>query len=60
MPGAMQAVREMEDSGFKVIICTSPILTSKYCIQEKLNWIRTHMGERWLDKVIVTYDKVCM
>lgn len=58
MPGAIQAIKEMEEYGFKVVICTSPILTSRYCAQEKLNWIRKHLGARWLDKVILCSDKV--
>jgi hypothetical protein len=57
-PGAIQAIHEMEEAGFKVSICTSPILTSRYCAQEKLNWVRKHLGERWLDKVIISHDKV--
>ena len=58
MPGAVQAMKEMEECGFKLIICTTPILTSRYCAQEKLNWVRKHLGESWLDKIILCSDKV--
>jgi hypothetical protein len=59
MEGALEAIREMDSSGlFKVYICTTPILHSQYCAQEKLNWIRKHLGESWLSKVILCADKV--
>lgn len=58
MPGAIDAVREMERCGLKVYICTTPILTSKYCAQEKLNWVCKYLGEEWLEKVILCHDKV--
>jgi 5'(3')-deoxyribonucleotidase len=57
MAGGIQAVKEIEQEGFRVLICTSPILTSQYCAQEKLNWIRQHMGEIWLEKVVLCADK---
>ena len=57
MHGAIQAMTEMEESGFKVIICTAPIMTSRFCAQEKINWVRKWLGERWLDKMILTQDK---
>ena len=58
MEGAIQAIHEMDQCGFKVYICTAPILHSQYCAQEKLNWIRKHLGESWLHRVILCADKV--
>lgn len=58
MDGALQAVREMEEDGLQVYICTSPNLASQYCCQEKLNWIRKHLGAQYLGKVLLTHDKV--
>ena len=57
MHGAIQAMTEMEENGFKVVICTAPIMTSPFCAQEKINWVRKWLGERWLDKMILTQDK---
>ncbi len=34
---------------------TTPILTSRYCAQEKLNWVREYLGEEWLENRL---DKV--
>lgn len=58
MDGALTAVRQMLEDGLQVLICTSPVKHSKYCAQEKLNWIAKHLGEEWLDKVILCQDKV--
>ena len=58
MEGALQAVKEMEREGLQLYICTTPVKHSKYCAQEKLNWVVKHLGEEWLDKVILCQDKV--
>ena len=55
---AVQSVYDMKEMGFEVYICTSPIIQSQYCVQEKLNWIRKHLGLDWVEKVIITTDKV--
>lgn len=57
MTGGLDGIREMVDAGYRVLICTSPVMTSRYCAQEKLNWIRNNLGEVWLDKVIICLDK---
>ena len=63
MSGALEALEQMISGDnafkckFKVFICTSPVMTSHYCAQEKLNWIRMHLGEVWLDKMILCFDK---
>jgi len=60
VPGAVAALREMQEQGLRVLLCTTPVLTSLYCAQEKLNWVRTHLGECWLDKVILCSDKTAV
>jgi len=57
MDGALQAIKEMEREGLKLYICTTPVKHSKYCAQEKLNWVREHLGEAWLDRVLLCQDK---
>eukprot|EP01041_Mallomonas_annulata_P001611 gene1611-3109_t len=57
MRGALAAMQDMVAEGLRVYICTTPVLTSLYCAQEKINWVRTHLGERWLDKLILCADK---
>ena len=48
----------MRLGGFNIYICTSPIKTSKYCTQEKINWITKHLGMEWLERLIICQDKV--
>lgn len=57
MPGGIQALLDMENEGFRVFICTSPLLNSKYCAQEKLDWISKHLGPEWLKRTILTENK---
>lgn len=57
MEGALDALREMEAAGLQLFICTSPIKTSRYCAQEKLEWVANNLGESWLNKVILCQDK---
>lgn len=58
MEGAIPALKEMVSEGLSVLIVTSPILTSFYCAQEKINWVKKHLGENWLDKLVLCTDKV--
>ena len=58
MEGALQAVAEMAEEGLQLLICTAPVKGSVYCAQEKLNWVLKHLGEEWLDRVILCQDKV--
>ncbi len=57
MRRAIQSINEMEDMGLKVYICTAPLLTSRFCVQEKFEWVRRYLGEKWLDKIIMCQDK---
>jgi 5'-nucleotidase len=57
MPGAIDALKAMEAKGLNLQICTSPILTSVCCVQEKLEWVLHHLGESWLKRIVITADK---
>ena len=39
MPGGMMAVHQMAKLNLNVFICTSPLLNSRYCVQEKMVFI---------------------
>ena len=46
MEGAVQGLKDMRQSGlFLPVICTSPLPNSDYCIEEKMQWVRKHLGE---------------
>jgi glycosyltransferase involved in cell wall biosynthesis len=57
--GAKQAMKEMNEVGFQLYLVSSPVITSKYCAQEKIEWIRSHLGEEWVNRLILCQDKVC-
>jgi 5'-nucleotidase len=57
MEGSLKAVREMEEEGLNVFLCTSPLKLSMYCAQDKINWVNKHLGESWLNKIIICQDK---
>ena len=46
--------------GFQVYLCTTPIYSSKYCISEKVEWVRANLGSEWVQRIIFTNDKVCL
>lgn len=58
MEGALEAVKDMEEEGYKLYICTTPVKHSKYCAQEKINWVAKHLGDHWIDRIILCHDKV--
>merc|ERR1712118_77020 len=44
MEGAIKAVEEMIERGFSVLICTSPLPCNPTCPQDKIEWVRKHLG----------------
>jgi len=56
MPGGLEAIREIAERGYIVHICTKPVLSS-YCVQEKYDWIKKHLGEEWATRIVTTHDK---
>merc|ERR1712003_201913 len=57
MSGGVGALKRLMASGFEVMICTSPVANSRYCAQEKWEWVREHLGDAWLKRLILTCDK---
>ncbi|XP_071106836.1 5'(3')-deoxyribonucleotidase, cytosolic type-like [Haliotis cracherodii] len=56
--GGVAAAREMADmEDVEVFICTAPMTFYKYCLHEKYQWVEKHLGEQWLDRMIITKDK---
>ncbi|KAF4661579.1 5', 3'-nucleotidase, cytosolic [Perkinsus chesapeaki] len=58
MPGSLDAIREMGAlPGVSLLLCTSPILASSFCHQEKAQWVKERLGSEWLKRLIITSDK---
>uniref|UniRef100_A0A7S3UEC2 Glycosyl transferase family 1 domain-containing protein n=1 Tax=Picocystis salinarum TaxID=88271 RepID=A0A7S3UEC2_9CHLO len=61
IPGAVEAVYEMVALGCEVRFCTS---THYVCpgqsAEEKFEWVREHLGEEYVNKLIITSDKTAV
>ncbi len=57
MPGAVKGLNEMVDEGHDVFIVSTPWATNPTCMQDKYNWLNTHVGLGWGDRLILTRDK---
>lgn len=55
--GWIDAMHEIAADGHEVFIVTSPWLTNPTCVQDKLDWVAWHLGEKWRERVIITKDK---
>jgi 5'-nucleotidase len=55
--GVPRAFDEMLAAGHEVFVCTSPLSGTRWCMPEKLAWVEKHLGESWVDRVIITKDK---
>ncbi|XP_076468956.1 5'(3')-deoxyribonucleotidase, cytosolic type-like [Babylonia areolata] len=56
--GARDALMEMwQMDDTEVFICTSPHSHYKYCVFEKFKWVEDHLGEEWINRLILTKDK---
>jgi len=57
MEGALTALNQLLSKGFEVLICTAPFAKSRYCAQEKWEWVREKLGDDWLKRMVITQDK---
>lgn len=57
MPGAADALKEMDAAGIDVVICSSPWLSNPTCADDKFAWLDKNIGPGWADKAILTKDK---
>lgn len=57
LPGAIEVLHEWLREGHKVFICTAPFQNSESCAQEKLGWVRRHVGTEFVRRTIIASDK---
>ena len=55
--GSVAAMGEMLKAGHEVFLCTAPMISSRWCVQEKLAWVEHHLGRDWLRRTIIASDK---
>lgn len=56
MPGFLKAHHELSKH-FDVYMLTAPSIRNTACWTGKAIWVKKHLGEEWLKKLIVSYDK---
>lgn len=56
VPGAIEAFKQMQDTGLQLYICSSPTSNS-HSHKEKIDWVEMHLGKEWKNKTILTKDK---
>ncbi|KAH0632021.1 hypothetical protein JD844_020039 [Phrynosoma platyrhinos] len=58
IPGAVEAMKQMAKlEETDVFICTSPIKKYLYCPYEKYAWVEKHLGQEFLEHIVLTRDK---
>lgn len=57
VPGAKEALEEMQASGLEVFICTSPLTAYRNCVSEKYEWVEEVLGPSWVRQILLTKDK---
>jgi len=57
IPGGLEAVQEIADKGHHVFICSAPLLTNPTCASDKYDWVKSHLGAEWEEKLILSRDK---
>lgn len=60
-PGAIEAVKSLSETpGFRVLICTAPMLANPTCVEDKMAWVSNNFGHEWLERVVFARDKTCV
>jgi len=58
LPGVIAALKEIVELGYDVRICTAPDLRcAPACAAEKFQWVKEHLGEEWMSRLIIARDK---
>jgi 5'-nucleotidase len=57
VPGGIEAAHKILELGHDVRICTVPLAFFDYCLREKYEWVKKHMGFHFTRRMILTKDK---
>lgn len=55
--GALEGWRRVEELGYQPRICSSPLHSNEWCVEEKLAWIEQHFGEAVMRDAIIDSNK---
>ena len=57
LPGAVEAVHELEKRGHTVFFCTALVTDTSNAMRDRVQWIGKWFGEKWMKRVIFALDK---
>lgn len=61
LPGSLEALEWLDGEGYYVFLCTKPLSSyhsnNTSCMAEKCEWVQKTLGNKWIDKLIITRDK---
>lgn len=57
LPGSKLGLKGLEALGYDVFICSTPSSKNDNCASHKYQWVRSNLGEEYVDKTILTADK---
>lgn len=57
VPGAIETLKKLVESGHNVQICTSPLSCYDNCVLEKYQWVEKHLGRDFTKRIILSKDK---
>ena len=55
--GAIEGWDKIKDLGYEPRICSSPLHTNEWCKEEKLEWIKEHLGEEAMKSAVIDSKK---
>ena len=55
--GAVEALKGLLLAGYDVRICTAPKKIFDNCVAEKFAWVKKHLGQEFVERIVLTRDK---
>lgn len=55
--GALDALLDLYDAGIEVYILTAPSTMNPMSYTEKMLWVRDHLGQYWVERLIISKHK---
>ena len=55
--GAVEALKSLLAEGYDVRICTAPKKIFDNCVAEKFAWVKKHLGQEFVERIVLTRDK---
>ncbi len=57
MEDGLESIKALKEAGYDVYLASRPSYPNTHCYTEKAEWVKKHLGEDWLPKLILTPNK---